>query len=104
MIGFGLHGHEGRASHFVSNVAPRACRLQHHRECHRSGFFITNIGGGKAHNPETQVKVAAAVTMPRWIFKDREEWALFLASPASGYLTSQQIIIRRRLGPRWRVD
>jgi NAD(P)-dependent dehydrogenase (short-subunit alcohol dehydrogenase family) len=58
------------------------------------GFFVTNIGGGHAHNPELQKAVADRVPMRRvgWP-KDMAGLALFLASPASDYITGQQIII-----------
>jgi len=58
------------------------------------GFFVTNIGGGHAHNPATQALVAKHVPMHRVGFpKDIAGLALFLASPASAYLTGQQIVI-----------
>ncbi len=58
------------------------------------GFFVTNIGGGHAHNPDLQKAVADRVPMRRvgWP-KDMHGLALFLASPASDYVTGQQIII-----------
>ena len=58
------------------------------------GFFVTNIGGGHAHNPELQELVAKAVPMHRVGFpKDMKGLALFLASPASAYVTGQEIVI-----------
>lgn len=58
------------------------------------GFFVTNIGGGHAKNPSTQAAVAKVVPMHRVGFpEDIKGLALFLASPASGYLTGQQISI-----------
>jgi NAD(P)-dependent dehydrogenase (short-subunit alcohol dehydrogenase family) len=58
------------------------------------GFFVTNIGGGHAKNPATQEAVAKSVPMHRVGFPDDiKGLALFLASPASGYLTGQQISI-----------
>jgi len=58
------------------------------------GFFVTNIGGGHAHNPDTQASVGKHVPMHRVGFpEDMAGLALFLASPASAYLTGQQIII-----------
>jgi NAD(P)-dependent dehydrogenase (short-subunit alcohol dehydrogenase family) len=58
------------------------------------GFFITNIGGGHAHNPEVQAAVAKDIPMHRvgWA-DDIKPLALFLASPASEYITGQEIII-----------
>ena len=64
------------------------------------GFFITNIGGGHAHNPKTQEAVAARVPMHRvgWP-KDMAGLVLFLSSPASDYITGQQIVIDGGWGP-----
>jgi NAD(P)-dependent dehydrogenase (short-subunit alcohol dehydrogenase family) len=58
------------------------------------GFFVTNIGGGHAKNPEVQRAMARVMPMHRVGFpEDIKGLALFLASPASAYLTGQQITI-----------
>jgi NAD(P)-dependent dehydrogenase (short-subunit alcohol dehydrogenase family) len=58
------------------------------------GFFITNIGGGHAHEPQLQQLVAKSIPMHRVGFPaDIAGLALFLASPASSYITGQQIVI-----------
>ena len=58
------------------------------------GFFVTNIGGGHAHNPETQQAISKMVPMHRVGFpRDMAGLALFLCSPASDYITGQQIAI-----------
>jgi NAD(P)-dependent dehydrogenase (short-subunit alcohol dehydrogenase family) len=58
------------------------------------GFFVTNIGGGHAKNPNLQEAVSKVVPMHRVGFPaDVAGLALFLASPASAYLTGQQISI-----------
>jgi len=58
------------------------------------GFFATNIGGGHAKNPEVQRAMARVMPMHRVGFpEDIKGLALFLASPASAYLTGQQITI-----------
>ena len=58
------------------------------------GFFVTNIGGGHAHNPDTQAAVAREVPMHRVGRPDDiKALALFLASPASDYITGQEIVI-----------
>jgi NAD(P)-dependent dehydrogenase (short-subunit alcohol dehydrogenase family) len=58
------------------------------------GFFVTNIGGGHAKNPGVQAAMAKAIPMHRVGFpEDIKGLALFLASPASAYLTGQQISI-----------
>jgi NAD(P)-dependent dehydrogenase (short-subunit alcohol dehydrogenase family) len=58
------------------------------------GFFVTNIGGGHARNPQVQSAMAQRIPMHRVGFPDDiNGLALFLASPASAYLTGQQISI-----------
>jgi NAD(P)-dependent dehydrogenase (short-subunit alcohol dehydrogenase family) len=58
------------------------------------GWFVTNIGGGHAHDPEEQAAVAREIPMHRvgWP-ADIKGLALFLASPASAYITGQEIVI-----------
>jgi NAD(P)-dependent dehydrogenase (short-subunit alcohol dehydrogenase family) len=58
------------------------------------GFFVTNIGGGHAHNPETQAAMSKEIPMHRVGWPDDiKPLALFLASPASEYVTGQEIVI-----------
>jgi NAD(P)-dependent dehydrogenase (short-subunit alcohol dehydrogenase family) len=58
------------------------------------GFFVTNIGGGHAHLPEVQAAIAKDIPMHRVGQPDDiKPLALFLASPASEYITGQEIII-----------
>ena len=58
------------------------------------GFFVTNIGGGHAHNPEVQAGIAKDIPMHRVGQPDDiKPLALFLASPASEYITGQEVII-----------
>ncbi len=58
------------------------------------GFFVTNIGGGHAKAPAIQASMSKAIPMHRvGLPADMAGLALFLASPASAYLTGQQIAI-----------
>jgi NAD(P)-dependent dehydrogenase (short-subunit alcohol dehydrogenase family) len=58
------------------------------------GFFVTNIGGGHAHDPEVQAAIARDIPMHRVGQPDDiKPLALFLSSPASEYITGQEIII-----------
>ena len=58
------------------------------------GFFVTNIGGGHAHDPGEQAAVGKSVPIHRVGFPDDiKALALFLASPASDYITGQEIVI-----------
>jgi NAD(P)-dependent dehydrogenase (short-subunit alcohol dehydrogenase family) len=58
------------------------------------GFFVTNIGGGHANNPEVQDAMGKVIPMHRvgWP-EDIKALALFLASPACEYITGQEIVI-----------
>ena len=58
------------------------------------GFFVTNIGGGHAHDPAVQAALAREIPMHRVGRPDDiKALALFLASPASEYITGQEIVI-----------
>jgi NAD(P)-dependent dehydrogenase (short-subunit alcohol dehydrogenase family) len=58
------------------------------------GFFATNIGGGHAKQPAMQAAMSKAIPMHRvGLPGDMKGLALFLASPASAYVTGQQISI-----------
>jgi NAD(P)-dependent dehydrogenase (short-subunit alcohol dehydrogenase family) len=58
------------------------------------GFFVTNIGGGHAHNPDTQAAMSKDIPMHRVGWPDDiKPLALYLASPASEYVTGQEIVI-----------
>jgi NAD(P)-dependent dehydrogenase (short-subunit alcohol dehydrogenase family) len=82
------------AAHFMHNIALELARYNIAVNAIAPGFFITNIGGGHAHNPEVQKAVSKVVPMHRVGFGDDiKGLALFLASPASGYVTGQQIVI-----------
>jgi len=63
------------------------------------GFIVTNIGGGHAHDPEEQKAVAREIPMHRVGFPDDlKGLALFLASPASDYITGQEIVVDGGIG------
>jgi NAD(P)-dependent dehydrogenase (short-subunit alcohol dehydrogenase family) len=58
------------------------------------GFFVTNIGGGHAHDPAVQAELAKEIPMHRVGRPDDvKALALFLASPASEYITGQEVVI-----------
>jgi NAD(P)-dependent dehydrogenase (short-subunit alcohol dehydrogenase family) len=94
VIGAAYMAAKAGAAHLVRNVALELASFNITVNAIAPGFFITNIGGGHAHDPQLQKAVSAAIPMHRVGFpKDMAGLALFLASPASGYLTGQQIII-----------
>lgn len=58
------------------------------------GFFVTNIGGGHAKQPQVQAAMSRTIPAHRVGFpQDIKGLALFLASAASAYVTGQQITI-----------
>ncbi len=58
------------------------------------GWIVTNIGNGHALNPVEQKAMAKIIPMHRVGFpEDMYGLALFLASPASAYITGQEIIV-----------
>ncbi|HEX4009134.1 MAG TPA: SDR family NAD(P)-dependent oxidoreductase [Solirubrobacteraceae bacterium] len=82
------------ARHFMHSVALEFAAYGITANAIAPGFFITNIGGGHAHNPEVQAAVAKDIPMHRVGRPDDiKALALFLASPASEYITGQEIII-----------
>ena len=58
------------------------------------GVFVTNIGGGHAHDPKLRAAIAKEIPMHRVARPDDiKALALFLASPAADYITGQEIVI-----------
>jgi NAD(P)-dependent dehydrogenase (short-subunit alcohol dehydrogenase family) len=58
------------------------------------GWIVTNIGNAHALNPVEQKAMAKLIPMHRVGFpEDMYGLALFLASPASAYITGQEIIV-----------
>ncbi|HTV49629.1 MAG TPA: SDR family NAD(P)-dependent oxidoreductase [Steroidobacteraceae bacterium] len=93
-IGAAYMAAKAGAAHLVHNVALELAAYGITVNAIAPGFFITNIGGGHAKNPAVQQAVAKVLPMHRvgWP-EDIKGLALFLASPASAYLTGQQIVI-----------
>jgi NAD(P)-dependent dehydrogenase (short-subunit alcohol dehydrogenase family) len=82
------------ARHFMHAVALEVAAYGITCNAIAPGFFVTNIGGGHAHNPEVQAAIAKDIPMHRVGHPDDiKALALFLASPASEYVTGQEIVI-----------
>jgi NAD(P)-dependent dehydrogenase (short-subunit alcohol dehydrogenase family) len=93
-IGSAYMAAKAGATHFMRCVALEMAAYNITVNAIAPGFFVTNIGGGHAKNPAVQEAVGKAVPMHRVGFpEDLAGLALFLASPASAYLTGQQISI-----------
>ncbi len=94
VIGAAYMAAKAGAAHFMRNVALELAADNITVNAIAPGFFVTNIGGGHAHNPDTQKLVSQHVPMHRVGFPaDMAGLTLFLASPASAYVTGQQIVI-----------
>ena len=94
VIGSAYMAAKAGAAHFMRNLALELAAYNISVNAIAPGFFITNIGGGHAHNPEVQKTVAARLPMHRVGWPDDiKGLALFLSSPAVNYITGQQIVI-----------
>ncbi|MCC7462790.1 MAG: SDR family oxidoreductase [Gammaproteobacteria bacterium] len=93
-IGAAYMAAKAGAAHLVENVALELAAYNITVNAIAPGFFITNIGGGHSKDPAVQAAMAKTIPMHRVGFgEDIKGLALFLASPASGYVTGQEIII-----------
>jgi NAD(P)-dependent dehydrogenase (short-subunit alcohol dehydrogenase family) len=93
-IGAAYMAAKAGAAHLMHSVALELAAYDITVNAIAPGFFVTNIGGGHAKNPQVQSAMAKLIPMHRVGFPDDiKGLALFLASPASAYLTGQQISI-----------
>jgi NAD(P)-dependent dehydrogenase (short-subunit alcohol dehydrogenase family) len=93
-IGSAYMAAKAGATHLMRAVAQELAAYQITVNAIAPGFFVTNIGGGHAKQPQVQQTVGKVIPMHRVGFpEDIKGLALFLASPASAYLTGQQISI-----------
>ena len=82
------------AAHLVHQVALELARYNVRVNAIAPGSFVTGIGGGRMADPEVQRRFAAANPMGRMARPDEiKGLALFLASPASSYVTGAQLAI-----------
>ena len=93
-IGSAYMAAKAGARHFVRCIALELAGDGITANAIAPGFFVTNIGGGHARNPETQAAMSKDIPMRRVGWPDDvKPLALFLASPASEYVTGQEIVI-----------
>jgi NAD(P)-dependent dehydrogenase (short-subunit alcohol dehydrogenase family) len=93
-IGSAYMAAKAGAAHLMRCVAHELAAFNITVNAIAPGFFVTNIGGGHAKDPEVQRAMSAVMPMHRVGFpEDIKGLAPFLASPASAYLTGQQITI-----------
>jgi NAD(P)-dependent dehydrogenase (short-subunit alcohol dehydrogenase family) len=93
-VGAAYMAAKAACAHLVHNVALELAAHNITVNAIAPGLFVTNIGGGHLKNPDAQKVFAEQVPMHRIGFPvDMHGLALFLASPASAYITGQQIAI-----------
>ncbi len=80
--------------HFVRNMAMELGTFGILVNCINPGPFMTNIAGGRLKNPEDRAAFEAQSLIGRiGSLEDIKGLALYLASPASSYVTGAQITI-----------
>jgi len=93
-IGSAYMAAKAGARHFMRSIALELAAYGITVNAIAPGFFVTNIGGGHARDPELQAAVAREIPIHRVGRPDDiKALALFLASPASDYITGQEIVI-----------
>jgi len=93
-IGAAYMASKAGARHLVRSVALELAAFGITVNAIAPGFFVTNIGGGHAHDPGVQAALAKEIPMHRvGLPEDIKALALFLASPASDYITGQEVVI-----------
>ena len=93
-IGMAYMAAKAGAAHFVRNAALELAADGITVNAIAPGMFATNIGGGHLLDRDLQAELGKAIPMHRVGFPaDMYGLALFLASPASDYVTGQQIVI-----------
>jgi len=93
-IGSAYMAAKAGASHLMRNVALELAAHQITVNAIAPGFIVTNIGGGHAKQAHTQSAMGKVIPMHRvGLPDDLKGLALFLASPASAYVTGQQISV-----------
>jgi NAD(P)-dependent dehydrogenase (short-subunit alcohol dehydrogenase family) len=82
------------AAHLMRQVALELAAYNITVNAIAPGFFVTNIGEGHSKDPGLQAEMSKVIPMHRvGLPADMAGLALFLASPASAYITGQQISI-----------
>jgi NAD(P)-dependent dehydrogenase (short-subunit alcohol dehydrogenase family) len=93
-IGASYMAAKAGAAHLMRNAALELAKYQITVNAIAPGWFVTNIGGGWMTKKEVQDEVAQWVPLRRvGKTEDLKGLALFLASPASSYITGTQITI-----------
>jgi NAD(P)-dependent dehydrogenase (short-subunit alcohol dehydrogenase family) len=93
-IGAAYMAAKAAAAHLMRNAALELAKDNILVNAIAPGAFITNIGGGHAHTKVVQDAFAKVAPLHRMATtEEMKGLALFLASPASSYVTGSQIVI-----------
>ena len=94
VIGSAYLAAKAGARHFMHSIALELAADGITANAIAPGVFATSIGGGRTLDPGVQATLANVIPMHRVGQPDDiKALALFLASPASAYITGQEIII-----------
>ena len=93
-IGAAYMAAKAAAAHLMRNAALELAKYNILVNAIAPGPFITNIGGGHVHTKEVQEGFSKVVPLHRVAStEEMKGLALFLASPASSFVTGSQIVI-----------
>jgi NAD(P)-dependent dehydrogenase (short-subunit alcohol dehydrogenase family) len=82
------------AAHLVRNAALELARYNIRVNAIAPGPFVTNIGDGHVHKPGAQAAFGARIPLKRMGQPEEIKGvALLLASPASSFITGEQIVV-----------
>lgn len=91
-IGIAYSSAKAGAAHFMRNAALELARYNIRVNAIAPGPFITNIGDGLVQDPNVQAAMPAMIPMKRMgSVEEMKGLALFLASPASSFMTGAEI-------------
>ncbi len=91
-IGIAYSAAKAGAAHFMRNAALELARFNILVNAIAPGPFVTNIGGGATQDPAIQQRMAEMIPLGRLgNVEEIKGLALFLASPASSFMTGAEL-------------
>jgi NAD(P)-dependent dehydrogenase (short-subunit alcohol dehydrogenase family) len=91
-IGIAYSAAKAGAAHFMRNAALELARYNIRVNAIAPGPFVTNIGDGFVHDPKVQDRMGRMIPLGRiGSVEEMKGLALFLASPASSFMTGAEI-------------
>jgi NAD(P)-dependent dehydrogenase (short-subunit alcohol dehydrogenase family) len=93
-IGAAYMAAKAGAAHLMRNAALELAAHGIRVNAIAPGYFVTNIGGGWLKDPAAQAEIAKLIPLRRpAVTAELKPLALYLASPASGFVTGSEIMI-----------